>query len=177
MKLSEKIYDARKKAGLSQEVLAERLGVSRQAVSKWETGDSEPETNKLKPLAECLGVSVDWLLSAEAPAAEAPHATSSPSQEHAAPEWLEHLPRHLGRLVKRFGWLAGLYVALYGCGMVAVALLGRMIFRQMFADVVAFAGPEFISQSPVYIITGFLFVLGLIVIAAGSILAVFLKKL
>lgn len=40
MNLSEKIYQCRRKAGLSQEALAERLGVSRQAVSKWETGDS-----------------------------------------------------------------------------------------------------------------------------------------
>ena len=40
MKLSEKIYQCRKKAGLSQEALAVRLGVSRQAVSKWELGVS-----------------------------------------------------------------------------------------------------------------------------------------
>ena len=40
MKLSEKILYCRKRAGLSQEALAERLGVSRQAVSKWETGVS-----------------------------------------------------------------------------------------------------------------------------------------
>ena len=40
MKLNEKIYLCRKKAGLSQDALAERLGVSRQAISKWETGVS-----------------------------------------------------------------------------------------------------------------------------------------
>ncbi len=40
MKLNEKIYHCRKKAGLSQEALAERIGVSRQAISKWETGVS-----------------------------------------------------------------------------------------------------------------------------------------
>lgn len=41
MKLSEKIYYCRKQAGWSQEVLADRVGVSRQAVSKWETGVSQ----------------------------------------------------------------------------------------------------------------------------------------
>ena len=41
MKLNEKIYACRKKAGLSQEALAERIGVSRQAISKWETGVSQ----------------------------------------------------------------------------------------------------------------------------------------
>ena len=40
MKLSDKIYHCRKKASLSQEALAERIGVSRQAISKWETGVS-----------------------------------------------------------------------------------------------------------------------------------------
>lgn len=40
MKLSEKIYYCRKKAGKSQEALAEELGVSRQAISKWETGEA-----------------------------------------------------------------------------------------------------------------------------------------
>ena len=47
MKLSEKIYACRKKAGLSQEALAERIGVSRQAISKWETGEASPEISKL----------------------------------------------------------------------------------------------------------------------------------
>ena len=40
MKLSDKIYHCRKKVGLSQEALAEKIGVSRQAISKWETGVS-----------------------------------------------------------------------------------------------------------------------------------------
>lgn len=51
MKLSEKILYCRKKAGWSQEALADKLGVSRQAVSKWETGEAEPELSKLKLLA------------------------------------------------------------------------------------------------------------------------------
>ena len=61
MKLPEKILYCRKRAGLSQEALAERLGVSRQAVSKWETGEALPETGKLATLAAALGASVDWL--------------------------------------------------------------------------------------------------------------------
>jgi len=47
MELSEKLYSLRKKSGLSQEQLAEQLGVSRQAISKWESGQSVPESEKL----------------------------------------------------------------------------------------------------------------------------------
>ena len=56
MKLHEKIYYYRKKAGLSQDALAEKLGVSRQAISKWETAESVPETGKLAALASALGI-------------------------------------------------------------------------------------------------------------------------
>ena len=67
MKLSEKILYYRKKAGLSQEELAGRVGVSRQAVSKWELGDAAPEVDKLRALAREFGITVDELLSEEAP--------------------------------------------------------------------------------------------------------------
>lgn len=62
MKLSEKIYYLRKQAGWNQETLADRVGVSRQAVSKWEVGDAIPDTDKLIPLARALGITVDELL-------------------------------------------------------------------------------------------------------------------
>ncbi len=65
MNLSEKISMCRKKAGLSQEALGEKLNVSRQAVSKWETGDAEPESINLIVLAQTFGVTVDWLLNDE----------------------------------------------------------------------------------------------------------------
>ena len=62
MKLSEKIYTCRKKAGLSQEALAEKLGVSRQAVSKWETDEAIPELSKIPMMAKIFDVTTDWLL-------------------------------------------------------------------------------------------------------------------
>ncbi len=62
MKLHEKIVLFRKKKGLSQEGLAEKIGVSRQAVSKWETGEALPEVTKLKTLADTFNVTVDFLL-------------------------------------------------------------------------------------------------------------------
>lgn len=59
--LSEKIYTLRRRNGLSQEQLVEKLGVSRQAVSKWEGGLSTPELDKLMALSQCFGVSLDEL--------------------------------------------------------------------------------------------------------------------
>lgn len=59
--LSEKIYTLRRKNGLSQEQLAGKIGVSRQAISKWEGGLSTPELDKLKALSECFQISIDEL--------------------------------------------------------------------------------------------------------------------
>lgn len=67
MTLGEKIIDLRKKRGLSQEDLAITLGVSRQAVSKWETGEAKPDTDKVVALAEYFEVTTDWLLRDIAP--------------------------------------------------------------------------------------------------------------
>ena len=62
MTLGEKIIGLRKKRGLSQEELAITLGVSRQAVSKWETNEATPDTAKVVALAEYFEVTTDWLL-------------------------------------------------------------------------------------------------------------------
>lgn len=62
MALSEKLYSLRKKSGLSQEQLAEKLNVSRQAVSKWETGQSVPESDKLVAISDFFDVSLDYLM-------------------------------------------------------------------------------------------------------------------
>ena len=56
MKLPEKIQRERKKMGLSQEKLAEKIGVSRQAITKWENGLASPELEK-KLLLRCISVS------------------------------------------------------------------------------------------------------------------------
>ena len=60
--LSEKLYKLRKNSGLSQEQLAEKLNVSRQAISKWESGTAVPESEKLVTISNYFGVSVDYLL-------------------------------------------------------------------------------------------------------------------
>lgn len=62
MTLGEKIYRLRTKQGYSQEAFGEKLGVSRQSVSKWETDQSVPELDKIVAISEMFGVSTDYLL-------------------------------------------------------------------------------------------------------------------
>ena len=61
MSLGSNLCSARKKAGLSQEDTAEKLGVSRQTISKWETGETLPDIGQAKRLASIYGLSLDAL--------------------------------------------------------------------------------------------------------------------
>lgn len=61
----ERLYTLRKERGLSQEELANEVGVSRQAVQKWESGAAQPSLDKLTALAKYFGVTLDWLVNGE----------------------------------------------------------------------------------------------------------------
>ena len=62
MTLSEKLYNLRRKQGLSQEALAEKLNCSRQVISKWENGTTTPDAEMLQKYSEIFGVSIDYLV-------------------------------------------------------------------------------------------------------------------
>lgn len=81
MILADKIIDLRKKAGWSQEELAQQLGVSRQSVSKWEGAQSIPDIDKILQMSRIFGVSTDYLLKdeIELPAEEPAAADSTPA--------------------------------------------------------------------------------------------------
>lgn len=66
MTTGQKIYELRKNARITQEQFAEKLDVSRQAVSKWESDAAYPETDKIIKIAELFGVSCDYLLKSDA---------------------------------------------------------------------------------------------------------------
>ena len=186
MKLNEKILYCRKKKGLSQEGLAEELGVSRQAVSKWETGDAVPEIGKLVSLAKTFEVTTDWLLSEEEPEDKQSESESDVEEntsafgqnnsfdgyykesstwgsytgssyggnsfqetnatgfqstsdtlsgaerfEKAADDWMDRVPGVLGKLVRRFGWIAGAYIAAGGAGLTMIGLIARTMVNSM----------------------------------------------
>lgn len=128
MTLGERIAYYRKKAGYSQEGLAEQLNVSRQAISKWETGEATPDAERIIALAALLGISTDTLLlGKEEP--ERPYTEAETVRQPAPmPEWLDHLPRHIGRLFREKGYIAGYIVAAQGLGVLLVGLLARFGF-------------------------------------------------
>ncbi len=72
MSLGERIKEQRKNCGMSQEKVAELVGVSRQAVTKWETDQSAPSTENLFKLAEIFGTSVDLLIKTDEPSTATP---------------------------------------------------------------------------------------------------------
>ena len=101
MTLSEKLIDLRRKAGLSQEQMAQRLDVSRQAVSKWETGESLPDTGKLLAISRLLGVTADYLLD------------DRQSEPDASPAAAPKL-RPAARIWRQYGFITGYLLALLG---------------------------------------------------------------
>lgn len=62
MGIAERLQELRKKAGYSQEQVAEMLGISRQAISKWESGQGNPEIDNVVKLIEIYNVSADYIL-------------------------------------------------------------------------------------------------------------------
>ena len=116
MTLGMTIQKERTRLGLSQEKLAEQVGVSRQAVSKWELDDAVPDTDKLVPLARALGLSVDALLGnlpEEAGEEDgAPPAGALPEKQEKRPGWF----------ALHWYWL-GLIPVAWGCYMLVQLLL------------------------------------------------------
>ena len=90
METKDVIYELRTGKGLSQEELAKKVFVTRQAVSRWESGDTTPTMDKLKTLARIYGVSLDWLCSdtadGEPPEAAKPEADRNPDEAPAGKE-------------------------------------------------------------------------------------------
>ena len=95
MTLGERLIQLRAKAGLSQDTLAEQLGVSRQSVSKWENDASVPDLEKLVKLSAVFGVSLDELVKGEVPDSAAPAVKAGVTAE----ELRLHRQRLLGLLL------------------------------------------------------------------------------
>ena len=96
MNFSEKLIELRKKNGMSQEALAEKLGVSRQTVSKWEIGTSTPDTVNIVALSKLFDVSTDQLLLDQN--------LSSPTVSTGKPSFIEKTQQTLQKNGHLFGY-------------------------------------------------------------------------
>ena len=112
---SEKLLDLRRREGLSQEQLADRLGVTRQSVSKWESGTAVPELSKLIALSELFSVSVDYLVKDHLEEPERPSEPPAPSTAK-----LEAQVEEISRLFRSWTWESK--TKLFGLPLVSVCL-------------------------------------------------------
>lgn len=147
--LSEKIYTLRRSRGWSQEQLAEKVGVSRQAISKWEGGLSTPELEKLQALCSCFDITLDELTGGQGGGRET--------------AGTEHKPEGGGTGESRLG------IVLCLAGALLLILFG--VFTVLFP-----ASAEQLSQSSVITLngSGMLIALPVLFLAAGLVLI--LKK-
>lgn len=121
MDLGERIQELRKRRGMSQEQLADHLGVTRQSISKWELNTSVPDIEKLKTISRLFSVSMDELLDNEL-------VGETPAECRTAPvggEGQQYLG-HIERLIKKKGYKFG-YV-LIGWGAVMLLVFAGLAF-------------------------------------------------
>lgn len=125
MTFGERLQDLRRRAGMSQDTLAERLEVSRQAVSKWERDEAMPETEKTIRIAKVFGVSLDSLLLGEE------------KKEEPEPRQAYQPPRtpatgitgdRAERFIRRHGYKAGYAMMAWGGVLCAFAIIMYLVW-------------------------------------------------
>jgi len=120
MTLGEKIKTCRKSVGMSQEKVADLVGVSRQAVTKWEVNQSAPNTENLFKLAEIFGTTVDMLLDSE------DENKQSPAEQI---YYLYKMEEEKKAAIKKQKLKRNIKIALYiAVGYMVIYLLGRIIW-------------------------------------------------
>lgn len=119
MSLAKKLTDLRKKKGLTQMEVAEKLYVSRQAISRWEVGAAVPTTDNLRVLSDLYETTVDYLLDDEAEEYVAPAA--APVLENREPEKKTRLATH---------WKIYLLAWIIFIAVVAIAVVAGMKHSQ-----------------------------------------------
>ena len=123
MSLAKKMIELRKQNGLSQQDLADRLGVSRQAISRWETGAVQPLADSVKSLAQVFQVSTDYLLNDDLDTpTPPPTAQPAPPQEKPKPTR------------KHRKWLLALAALAAAAVLVLVTAMGTMAYLRWEED-------------------------------------------
>ena len=111
MELNNRLLELRKKAGFSQEQLAEKLGVTRQAISKWESGQGNPDINNIIRISKIYNVSTDYLLKGLEPDAKIPSDNNSQQKKY----------KELDKVFR-------ILIFILGISMIAVLFLVSLVF-------------------------------------------------
>jgi transcriptional regulator with XRE-family HTH domain len=148
MTLGENINRCRKRKSLSQEQLAEKVGVSRQAVSKWELNEAQPEIEKLIALAKALEVSSDMLLGLREEEIEGTEL--HPDQDNLGT---------IIRFTRRIWYNIGYFLLIWGAAIATMALGLALLWKQM---------PAVLTQSA--------FFTGLVSLICGAVIVLFRKR-
>ncbi len=147
MRLEEKLTVLRKESGYTQLDLAEKVRVSRQAISKWETGRALPSAENLKYLSELFGVSVDYLLNddmTEEPKPKEQEPAPEPQTEEAQTEEAVVPEKEKGKPVK-WKYIAALLLTVLLIGLLIGVFVGKYSERHI--SIVDIPGEE--VDSPV----------------------------
>lgn len=128
MDLGDRIQMLRKQQGLSQEDLAARLGLSRQAIGKWESGNATPSIDNLLELASIFHTTADYLLTGQEPAAPASDCSEQPSDQASASETLEFMEKAQRSVVSRRSFWVGCTLSAL-VFVTLLCLLGYYIYR------------------------------------------------
>lgn len=184
MNIGERIQSHRKDAGMSQEQLGEKLGVSRQAVSKWETGESLPELDKIILIAQVFGVTTDELLRGSGLEGECPNGgekrRGASGGEGGQPPQEDTDGFGTGpfapifRLAKRKGYIAGYYYMGIGALMGLMVLFFWAASRSMFSGFPLAGGDSFTTPLKIFVALGS--IVAVCVFVLGVAIAVKLKK-
>ncbi len=127
MTLGQRLYEMRKAKGLSQEQVAELLGVTRQTVSKWETDQSTPDFDKILPLCQLFDISTDELISGKAKDDAFYDYDSNASENEADKQEKEYIEKY-NKYKVRFAVLTAIAVCLYILSVVPFFLFDNSAF-------------------------------------------------
>lgn len=148
MTLAEKILELRTAQNLSQGDLAERLEVSRQSVSKWETGQSVPDLDKIIKLADLFGITVDELVREDSRTeAKSPQPTPEPQ--------VIYVERHPGRTPAQ---ITGIILMVLGCLAIVLGLLANGAGLLIGLGMVIIALPLLLARKHPWLICGWVIV-------------------
>lgn len=136
IKLADRLVELRKEHKLSQEALAEKLGLSRQSISKWERAEASPDTDNLIALAEVYGITLDQLLGNEETTDTTTEASTETVEEKN--ELSENQLKGKKRLLKAPLLFLGA-VALYVGGGIILGVFWWLIMWTLFPLVFAYA--------------------------------------